>query len=146
MPASQCQSVAIPFRASGIAACIENKDTAETIALLSPMIVQAGRASRPRSEDAALILLLRALSTTAFMRVAFHWIVSLSLPMKRQTHTFSSFCEKTTPLRAAAIPRLVLSSTGTAFIARLEKLNDWNRLKLIGMPAISESRQLVLPV
>jgi hypothetical protein len=66
------------------------------------------------------------------MRVAFHWIASLSLPKKRQTHIFSSFCAKITPLRAAAIPKLVLSSTATAFIARLEKLNGWNRLKTIG--------------
>jgi hypothetical protein len=105
--------------------------TVSTMALLSPMIVQAGPASHPRNEDAALSLLLR-LSTTAFMRVAFHWIASLSLPKKRQTHTFSSFCGKITPLRAAAIRKLVLSSTATAFIARLEKLNGWNRLKIIG--------------
>src|SRR5215469_3751905 len=72
------------------------------------------------------------LSTTAFMRIAFHWIVSLSLPKKKQTHTFSSFCEKITPFRAAAIPKLVLSSTATALIARLEKLNGWKRLKVIG--------------
>jgi hypothetical protein len=35
--------------------------TVITIALLSPMIVQGGPASRPRSEDAALSLLLRTL-------------------------------------------------------------------------------------
>jgi len=35
--------------------------TVSTIALLSPMIVQAGPASHPRNEDAALSLLLRTL-------------------------------------------------------------------------------------
>ena len=110
--------------------------TVLTIALLSPVIVQAGAASHPLSEDAALSLLLRTLKHDRVYarRISLDCVTFVT---QEETHAyFQLSCEKITPLRAAAIPKLVLSSTATAFIARLEKLHGWNRLKVIGSVTI----------
>jgi hypothetical protein len=103
-----------------------------TIALLSPVIVQAGPASHPISEDAALSLLLRTLKHDRVYarRISLDCVTFVT---EEKTDAHSQFVLReyhTAP--CGGDPETSPVVDATAFIALLEKLNGWTRLKIIG--------------
>jgi hypothetical protein len=106
--------------------------TVITIALLSPVIVPAGPAAHPLSENAALSLLLRTLKhDRVYARRISLDCVTFVIEEKTDSY-FQFVLRENHTARAAAIPKLVPSSTATAFIEHPEKLNGWNRFRVIG--------------